>query len=313
MAIHVSLVTYRSRGCIDACLASVRAQGDVVSAIWLADNGGDDTAAHVRRRHPDVRVLETGRNAGFAAGHNANFARAGGELFFVLNPDVVLAPGCLARLRAALAADPGVGAAQGALLADAGGGRLDSAGIAWSPGRTRFRDRGRGDTPARHARARDVLGACGAAALYRRAALEQVSRPGEAPFAESLFMYYEDVDLALRLRRAGWRTRFVPEARAVHARGGSGAAAPFVEYHLVRNRLWVSLRSASAGELLRELPGLALFEGAKLVQSLWRPHLRRALRDQVRGVPAALGARRALLAPRGAAPAPARGLAREEG
>jgi hypothetical protein len=54
----------------------------------------------------------------------------------------------------------------------------------------------------------------------------------------------------------------------------------------------VSVRNASAGELLRELPGLALFEGAKLVQSVARPHLRRALRDQLRGLPAALRARR---------------------
>lgn len=293
MAITVSLVSYRSRPWIDACLAGVRAQGAVVSQIVLADNGGDDTAAHVRSRHPDVDVVETGRNAGFAAAHNANFARARSSWFFVLNPDVVLAKGALARLRAALEADPALGAVQGALLADPRGERLDSAGIAWSPGRTRFVDRGRGDTPERYGRAEDVVGACGAAALYRTEALRQVSRPGETPFAESLFMYYEDVDLSLRLRRAGYRIGFVPEARATHARGGSGGESAFVEYHLVRNRLWVSLRSASLAELARELPGLALFEAAKLAQSPWRPHLRRALRDQLRGVPAALAARRA--------------------
>lgn len=293
MAITVSVVTYRSRPCIDACLASVRAQGALVSEILLADNGGDDAASHVRRRHPDVRVIEMGRNAGFAAAHNANFARARDGLFFVLNPDVVLAKGALARLRAALDADSRLGAVQGALLADPRGERLDSAGIAWSAGRTRFVDRGRGEAPERYSRAEDVLGACGAAALYRASALRRVSRPGEAPFAESLFMYYEDVDLALRLRRAGFRTGFVPDALATHARGGSGGGSAFVEYHLVRNRLWVSVRSASAGDLAREMPGLALFEAAKLVQSLWRPHLRRALRDQMLGLPLALAARRA--------------------
>jgi len=115
-----------------------------------------------------------------------------------------------------------------------------------------------------------------------------VSRPGEAPFAERFYMYYEDVDLAWRLRNAGWRTRYVPQAEAVHARGGSGARAQFVEYHLVRNRLWLTLRNARGRELLREIAGLTLFQSAKLVQSLWRPHLRAALRDQLRGVPASL-------------------------
>jgi GT2 family glycosyltransferase len=291
MDVTVSIVTYRSRACIDACLAGVRAQGAAVREVLVADNGGDDTAAYLRRRHPAVRVRELGYNAGFAAAHNANFALARGSLFLALNPDVALAAGCLARLADALAGDAALGAAQGRLLAPGLGERLDSAGIRWSAGRTRFLDRGRGEPASRYAHAEDVFGACGAAALYRTSALRAVSRPLESPFAESLFMYYEDVDLAWRLRRAGWRTRFVPEARAVHQRGGSGASAAFVEYHLVRNRLWVSLRNASAGELLRELPGLALFEGAKLVQALARPHLRRALRDQLRGVPSALASR----------------------
>ena len=141
-------------------------------------------------------------------------------------------------------------------------------------------------------REEDVLGTCGAATLFRRSALESVQAPGETPFAERLFMYYEDVDLAWRLRRAGWRVRFCPRAVATHERGGSGADDAFVEYHLVRNRLWVSLRNAAPRELLRELPGLVLLEGAKLLQAVRRPHLRAALRDQLRGVPASLAERR---------------------
>jgi hypothetical protein len=88
----------------------------------------------------------------------------------------------------------------------------------------------------------------------------------------------------------------VPDAEACHVRGGSGAANAFIEYHLVRNRLWVSLRNASAAELLRELPGLALFETVKAVQALRRPHLRAALRDQWRGVRPSLRERRLVAA-----------------
>ena len=116
-------------------------------------------------------------------------------------------------------------------------------------------------------------------------------------------MYYEDVDLAWRLQRAGWRVRYCPDAEATHRRGGSCAAPSFVEYHLVRNRLWVSLRNASPGQLLRELPGLALFEGAKALQAIRRPHLRAALRDQWRGIGASFRERRARVTP---APVPGR-------
>jgi GT2 family glycosyltransferase len=294
--VSVSLVTYRSLRCIDACLAGVRAQGPWVCEVLVADNGGDRTAEHLRMRHPGVSVVSFRRNAGYAAAHNRNFARARGDAFLALNPDVVLAPGHLRELVGAMDRDPRVGAATGRLLRPGPRAAIDSAGIAYDRVRGRFVDRGRG-APARHFEAEeDVFGACGAAALYRRSALEAVCRCGEAPFAERFFMYYEDVDLAWRLGHAGFRTRYVPRAEARHERGASGASAAFVEYHLVRNRLWLSLRNASARELIRELPGLALFEAVKLGQSIARPHLRAALVDQLRGVAACLRERRRALA-----------------
>ncbi|NNL84849.1 MAG: glycosyltransferase family 2 protein [Myxococcales bacterium] len=152
-------------------------------------------------------------------------------------------------------------------------------------------DRGEGEPAARYSTEEDVFGACGAAALYRSRALEAVARRNETPFAEGFFMYYEDVDLAWRLRRAGWRNVFVPGATARHQRGAAGAHEAFVEYHLVRNRLWLSARNASVGEFLREAPGLLLFGAAKCVQATRRPHLRRALRDQWRGLPRAFAQR----------------------
>jgi GT2 family glycosyltransferase len=292
-SVSVSVVTYASARHIEACLDAVRAQGPCVGEVLLADNGSrDDTLCRVRARHPEVRVLALGHNAGYAAAHNRNFERARGAFVLALNPDVALHPGYVATLRDRLVRDPGLGAATGRLLTPGPAPRIDSAGIAWDRARTRFVDRGRGAPPDAYAAEEDVFGACGAAALYRRAALAAVGARGETPFAERLFMYYEDVDLGWRLRRAGWRTRYCPQAQATHQRGGSGAAPAFVEYHLVRNRLWVSLRNASGPELLRELPGLALLEGVKLVQSVARPHLRAALRDQLRGVRRSLAERR---------------------
>jgi GT2 family glycosyltransferase len=293
VSVAVSLVTYRSARHIDACLDAVRAQGGSVAEVLLVDNGSrDGTLERVRARHPEVLTLALDRNVGYAAAHNRNFRRSRSEFFLALNPDVVLHARHLEELLACMAREPGIGAVGGRLLSPGPQPRLDSAGIAWQRGRMRFVDRGRGASPDAYDREEDVFGTCGAATLYRREALRSVCAPAETPFAERLFMYYEDVDLGWRLRRAGWRVRYCPRALATHARGGSGANAAFVEYHLVRNRLWVSLRNAGPGELLRELPGLALLETAKLVQSLSRPHLRAALRDQVRGIRASLAERR---------------------
>ena len=292
-SVTVSIVTHQSARHVEACLASVESQGPCVREVLLADNGSrDGTLERVRARHPRVRTSALGHNAGYAAAHNRNWAVARGAFFLALNPDVVLGPRYVATLLERFRADPALGAAGGRLLAPGPEPRIDSAGIAYGRGRARFVDRGRGAPRDAYPREEDVLGACVAAALYRSAALDAVAAPGESPFAERLFMYYEDVDLAWRLRGAAWRVRYCPDAEAVHERGGSGAAGAFTEYHLVRNRLWVSLRNATVAEGLRELPGLALFEAAKLFQAVGRPHLRAALRDQMRGVGASLRERR---------------------
>ena len=297
MKISASLVTYRSRDHIDACVSALRRQ-ERLAEILIVDSGSDDgTAEYLRERYPELEVDPVAENIGYAAGHNRNFARARGDAFLALNPDVELDRDCLARLHAALAEQSNVASVGPKLLSADAPSLVDSAGIECDRTRGRFRDRGRG-APASHFRQReDIFGVCGAAALYRRDALVEVSRPGCAPFAESFFMYYEDVDLAWRLRRAGWRNVFVPGATARHQRGGAGAHNAFVEYHLVRNRLWLSARNASIGEFLREAPGLLLFGAAKCVQATHRPHLRRALRDQWRGLPTAFAARSARSAP----------------
>jgi GT2 family glycosyltransferase len=293
MRVSVSIVTHQSAQHIASCLQGVYAQGSLVHEVLLVDNGSrDGTAERVRREYPDVRVLSLPHNTGFAAGQNRNIARAGGELVLALNPDVELGPGYLAEIASRFERDARLGAATGRILAGGDPTRIDSAGIAYDRMRTRFVDRGRGALAADYEREQEVFGVCAAAAVYRRAALEAVSRRAEAPFAERLFMYYEDVDLSWRLRRAGWRIRYCAGAGAHHLRGGSGASADFVEYHLVRNRLWVSLRNATPVEFARELPGLALFEGVKCVQAFRRPHLRAALADQLRGVRASLVERR---------------------
>ena len=153
--------------------------------------------------------------------------RSSGEFVALVNADVELAPDWLARVAGALDRDPGAAAvackmvslSDPNLIYDAGD-ILRRDGVCEQRGRF-TRDDGRFDTPG------EVFGACAGAALYRRSALESLGG-----FDERYFAYLEDVDLALRLRLAGWRCRYEPVV-ARHAGEGSAHQLPGGHHLLV--------------------------------------------------------------------------------
>ncbi len=160
-------------------------------------------------------MLELGRNTGFAAAANRGVEAADAEAIALVNTDVVLADDWIARMGAALSADPGLAAVACKMVDLAEPERLYGAGdvlrrdgVCEQRGRFELDD-GRYDEPE------DVFAACAGAALYRRAAVCAVGG-----FDERFFAYIEDVDLGLRLRLAGWRCAYEP-AVAGHAAGGS--------------------------------------------------------------------------------------------
>lgn len=199
------------------CLEHLAAQTLEHTAIVVDNASPDETLACVGADFPQARVVEMGENAGFARAVNAGAAAGSGDLVVLLNNDVDCAPDFLERLVAAFA-DPAVGSAAPLLLRP-GGARIDALGIVADPTLACFvRFQGAPvETAERHAHeAPPLLGPHGAAAAYRRSALEQIGG-----FDERIFMYGEDLDVALRLRAAGWRSVTVPEARAVHVGGAT--------------------------------------------------------------------------------------------
>jgi GT2 family glycosyltransferase len=213
----VVIPSWNGRRWLDGCLESVLAQTRLPDEVIVVDNGSTDgTAAHVRERFPDVRVVELGRNTGFAGGANAGFRTAGTEVVALANQDVRLQPDWLERTcraldgapRAASVATKMLDLADPSLLYDTGD-ILRRDGVCEQRGRFE-RDDGRFDEPG------EVFGACAGAALYRRDAV--LSLGG---FEERFFLYLEDADLALRLRLAGWTCVYEP-AVALHAGEGSG-------------------------------------------------------------------------------------------
>jgi GT2 family glycosyltransferase len=215
----------------------------------------------------EVSLVRPDGNIGFAPAIDLAARRAAGEWLFVLNPDAVAEPACLERLIAAADEDVGLVGAQ-VLLADsertnAGDNPLHISGLSWS---------GRYLEPREDAPPRDVAVVSGAAMLVRARALRDIGG-----FPPGFFLYQEDVDLAWRLRLAGWRVRYCPRAAVRHDyEFGKGRQKWF---WLERNRLWIVLSNYSGGTLILLAPLLLGVEAGVIALAArggWLPEKLRA-------------------------------------
>ncbi len=176
----------------------------------VVDNGSSDgSVEEAERRHPEVEILALGRNLGFGRALNLACRTVEGDPLVFLNNDVECRPGFVGNLVAAL--DPGAAMVAGALLQEDRPALIDSAGVMVESDTLMAFDHLHGEGVEALPSAPDPLGPCGGAALFRRDAFEELGG-----FDERIFVYYEDVDLALRMRVAGHSCRLAPGARALH-------------------------------------------------------------------------------------------------
>lgn len=263
--VAVVIVTWNSAPFVGACLESIRALARPPEDTIVVDNASSDgTAAIVREKFPEVRLIETGGNAGFCRANNLGIRETTSPFVLVLNPDTTLDARFLDELLPAFD-DPKVGIAAGKLLRF-DGVTLDSAGQMLGRSRQPI-DRGFGTKDSgQYDHDAEVFGACGAAALYRRTMLEQIKDGPGQYFDEEFFAFFEDLDLAWRARRAGWRAVYRYRATGRHARGGAKTAtgpkrftallgrSPEVRFLVARNRWLTILRNDRPGDFLLNLP-----------------------------------------------------------
>jgi N-acetylglucosaminyl-diphospho-decaprenol L-rhamnosyltransferase len=211
MTADVVVVTWRSGERVLRCLERLESH-DTAHFTWVVDNASrDGTLESIRRRFPDVRLLELERNVGFGAAVNAGVAQGAADAIVLVNDDVELAAGALAALLEPFR-DPRVGMVAG-LTTMPGTGLVDGFGIELDvtlAAYNRARKRPVGTTMGL------LLGPSGGLAAYRREAFEEAGG-----FDEQLFAYGEDVDLALRMRALGWGAEEAARARGEHVGGAS--------------------------------------------------------------------------------------------
>lgn len=293
-ALAVVIVTYDNADHIAETLAVVEAQLTPEDELIVVDNAsGDATVATVREHSARARLIEQGRNSGFAAGCNAGAAAGSAPLLLFLNPDARLVPGSLEALRNVAGERRDWGAWQ-ALVTMAGGDTINTSGnvthflgMGWS---------GRCGEPVAAAPAEpaEVSFASGAALMVRREAWEEVDG-----FDERYFMYGEDLDLGLRLWLSGWAVGIAPDARVEHeyefAKGGRKW------FLLERNRWWTIVADYPGPLLALLLPSLLAAELGLMVVAArggWLREKRRAQRTVLRELPRMLARRRRVQAGR---------------
>lgn len=209
------------------------------------------------------------RAAGFAVAANVGLAaadpRAGAVA--IVNDDLVVEPGWLAALAGELACRPRAAAVQGIQLELDRPRVVEGCGLGWNRSWQAVQVRAGESPPEPTAPPFEIFGVSATAALYRRSALAAVAVARASFFDERLGSYYEDVELAVRLREVEWESWCVPAARARHAGQATAGRAPFSRWRgIYRNRLLV-LRHLLGGGFVAALPRLAARDGKDLLRA----------------------------------------------
>ena len=285
--VAVLVVTWNSAGVIPGFLAALPdGMGDLPWRLVVADNdSADDTVAVIRALAPETVIVQTGRNAGYAAGVNAALGAAarwdgGYAAALVCNPDIRMRPGCAPALIAALGTPLPDGSTVGIsvplLYQDGEDAPLPSLrrepSVSRALGEAVIGNRRAGrfprlselvTDPAAYARPTRADWATGALMALSSACLDACG-----PWDESFFLYSEETEYCLRAGDLGYATQLRPEARAVHL-GGESRISPRLWTLLVLNR--VRLHGRRHGAL-----STAAFRAAVLLREASRAALGRA-------------------------------------
>lgn len=251
-------------------------QQDPRPEVVIADNSEQGLGGELARdRFPWVRAVELGSNLGFGKALNRVVSDEPGDPLVFLNDDVTVEPGFVAALLDAL--EPGVDSVAAVLLREREPGFIDSAGVVADRTLLGF-DYLNGESLEALEGAADPLGPTGGAALYRRAAFERVGG-----FDEGIFLYYEDLDLALRMRLAGSTCRLAPAARGLHAYSETLGANSARKYAMTGWSRGYMLRTYGFGRRPALLARAVAAETVICAGQIAGQHTSQGLRGRLRG------------------------------
>lgn len=246
--VAVIIVNWNGKKLLKNCLEALAVQTFKDFQTFLVDNGSvDGSVEFIQENYPWVKIISLKENTGFAKGNNIGIAKAledeKTEYIVTINNDTAADEFFLERLVASAKENPLAGSVAPKVKYFYEENLIDSVGVLV------HRDGGgvnRGNKDVDQGqldKKEEIFGVCAGAALYRRKALEEVAENGEF-FDELFFAYFEDLDLAWRLRLFGWTAVSCPEAIIKHIHSATGISySPFKAYHVNRNRFFLILKN----------------------------------------------------------------------
>lgn len=301
--IFVHILNWNDKPYLPDLIDSLKKQTAPNFTVRILDNGSTDgTHEELMRLAPTWSYARNAKNLGFAPGHNllfkATLERMNGEYrdqFIALaNADMIIDDDCLNEMAKALQQDQSLGAVQPKIFrvvkeVEEGGLSsyrkteiLDSTGLVLRKN-WRMEDRGAGEVDVgQYDDKLDLIGPCGAMMMFRAEALVELLNFDGEVFDGDFYLYREDCDLALRLRRRGWKTRFVPTAKAWHYRGMFGEAKrsllrrlfdrrkqrPIPAAYSTRNQLFFIVKNLTLTDWILAFPRIFFNETGRVLYGL---------------------------------------------
>jgi GT2 family glycosyltransferase len=251
----VVIANWNGKKHLKDCFDSLGIQTEQNFKIYFVDNGSeDDSVSFVEENwkknifRDRLEIIRFEKNTGFAKGYNTGIKKAFEDenirYAIVLNNDTKLEEMCVEKLKNCAKKNSKAGSIQPIVLNFFEKNRIDCAGILLSVDGVAT-NRGYGEkNRSQYDQESEIFGANGTASLFTREALEKTqAKPGEY-FDEDFFAYYEDVDLAWRMRLAGFKSYFCPEAKIFHVHSATaGKISGFKAYYLNRNRFFMIVKN----------------------------------------------------------------------
>ncbi len=283
----VVLIGYNSKKFLKTCFDSIRKQTifKELDVIFIDNISHDDSVEFVMEKYPWVRVFQNHFNFGYAGAANQGIDLTGAPFINIINPDIILEPDYFEKILKKMGKNKKISSATGKLLQYDFAKKkrtkvIDTTGIKFHAS-TRATDRGQGKIDeGQYDKKTDIWGVSGACPVYRRTALDAIKINGEA-HDSSFFMYKEDVDLAWRLNKAGFRAIYVPKAIAYHGRG-TGIAdrrgllkllrsrkglSRFQKFYSFRNHQKMLRKNLTLRDFLRHPIAITLFEITSIINA----------------------------------------------
>jgi len=287
----VSLIVLNWNGqeYLEACMTSLLDLDYPDPEIVMVDNGSTDSSVpYVSDQFPSVRIIETGRNLGYAGGMNVGISRTSSDIVVLLNNDIIVEENWLTELVRCMKSDERIGIA-GCKIFFADNKTLQHAGGYVSlplglPDHYGYResDDGKYDAVA------DVQYVTGAAMAIRRPVLDQLAGMD----ADFFPIYFEDVDICFRAREKGWRVVYAPESRLVHLESATMVRDSYsylLRFH--QGRMRFLLKHLPPQEFLEAFVPAEMARSPGLMQHRERRALKRAYKSALRMLPTVYGDR----------------------